>query len=158
MHEAHLSHKHTHTLQQIFQHPPSHNLEWRHVVALVKDSGTVHEEDNGRLTFTINGHTAEFHPGHDKKDVADVQHVLEIRQFLERAGFQKDGTMNHSETASDQGDSVKPAHHSHDQGHTNAEQNRRTEQQIKTQEHEQNERGAFQDGNAQAHQQGNRHQ
>ncbi len=156
MHQTQLNHKHTHTLQQIFQHPASHNLEWHHVVALVRDSGTVHEEDNGHLKFTINGITEVFQPTHDRKEVSDVQQVLDLRHFLERAGFQKDGTIGHPEAISDRVESAHQEQHAHGHGHANAEQNHRAEQQIKTQEHEQNDRSNFQEGNAQAHQQGNR--
>ncbi len=156
MHETQVSHKHTHTLQQIFQHPPSHNLEWHNVVALVKDSGTVHEGDNGSLTFTLNGITGVFRPTHDKKDVSDVQQVLDLRHFLESAGFQKDGVIHLPTRTSDAGSTAEKERHSHDHGNTNADQNRHAEQQIKTQEHEQNERSGFQEGSAQAHQQGNR--
>ena len=156
MHETQLGHKHSHTLQQIFQHPASHNLEWHSVVALVKDSGTVHEDGNGHLTFTVHGITEVFRPAHDKKSVSDVQQVLDIRHFLERAGFQKDGTIGQPEQISDRVETIEKEQHPHDHGHTNAEQNRRAELQIKTQLHEQNERSAFQEGSAQAHQQGNR--
>ena len=156
MQETHMSHKHTHTLQQIFQHPASHNLEWHDVVALVKHSGTVHEEENGHLTFTLNGISEVFHPSRDKKDVSDVQQVLELRRFLERAGFHKDGAITSPEHIAPEEGITETEQHRHDQGHVNAEQNRRTEQQLKTQQHEQNERSAFMDGDAQAHQQGNR--
>lgn len=155
MHEAQLSHKHIHTLQQIFQHPATHNLEWHSVVALVKDNGTVHEEDNGRLTCTLNGITEVFHPVHGKKDISDVQQVMDIRQFLERAGFHKDGKIDQPDHVSGREETALKEQHLHDHGHTNAEQNLRAEQQLKTQEREQNDRSAFQEGSAQAHQQGN---
>ena len=92
MPEAHMSHKHTHTLQQIFQHPPAHHLEWHDVVALVKQTGDVHEQPNGSLKFTLNGVSEVFHPSHGK-DVSDADQVLAIRHFLEKAGFHKDGTI-----------------------------------------------------------------
>ena len=156
MHESHLSHKHSHTLQQIFQHPASHNLEWHDVVALVKDSGIVHEEDNGHLTFTLNGISQVFHPTRDKKDVSDVQQVLDIRHFLESAGFHKDGSIAPPQHTAEHAGVTGNDEHSHDHGRVNAEHNRRAEQQLKIQEHEQNERSAFNEGDAQAHQQGNR--
>jgi len=156
MQEAHLSHKHSHTLQQIFQHPASHNLEWHAVVALVKDSGVVHEEGNGRLTFTLNGITEVFHPSHGKKEVSDAQQVWAIRSFLERAGFHKDGTIAVQESDEVHAANSETEQHSHDHGRVNAEQNQRAEQQLKTQQHEQNDRSAFLAGDAQAHQQGNR--
>ena len=155
MHENQISHKHIHTLQQIFQHPASQNLEWHSVVALVKDSGTAHE-DNGIHTFTLNGVTDTFRPAHDKKELSDVQQLLALRHFLERAGFEKDGTIGRPRQTSDRGDTGEKEQHPRDHGHTHAEQNRRAEQQIKIQQHEQDERDNFQPGDAQAHQQGNK--
>ncbi len=46
--------------------------------------------------------------------------------------------------------------HTDAQSVESAEQNRRAEQQLKQQQSEQNNRSAIQNGNAQAHQQGNR--
>ncbi len=156
MQQAHTSHKHAHTLQQIFQHPATHNLEWHDVVALVRESGTVAEEDNGRLTFTVNGVSADFHPAHGKKTISEVQHILDVRHFLEKAGFHKDGTIAPSEHSAADGGVSENLAHAHNHGRVNAEHNERAEQQLKTQESEQNDRSAFMAGDAQAHQQGNR--
>ena len=154
MQETHLSHKHAHTLQQIFQHPATHNLAWHDVMVFVKQNGTA-QEDNERLTFTLNGISEVFHRSRGK-DVVDVQQVSELQHFLEKAGVKKDGTMAASETAEGQDGIPEHEQHSHDHGHANAEQNQHTEQQLKTQQREQNERSNFPGGNAQAHQQGNR--
>ena len=156
MQQAQTSHKHAHTLQQIFQHPATHNLEWHDVVALVRDSGTVAEEDNGRLTFTVNGVSADFHPAHGKKTISEVQHVLDVRHFLEKAGFHKDGTIAAAEHSDEDSGAEAHSEHAHDHGRVNAEHNRDAEQQLKTQAHEQNDRSGFMAGDAQAHQQGNR--
>ena len=156
MHESQVSHKHAHTVQQIFQHPPSHNLEWHSIVAMVKDSGTVDEGGSGQLTFTLNGITEVFHPAHGKKEVSDPQQVLAVRHFLERAGFHKDGTIGQAAHTADPEDAPEKEQHPHDHGHTNAEQNRRAELQIKAQMQEQLARNAFEEGSAQAHQQGDR--
>ena len=154
MQETHLSHKHTHTLQQIFQHPASHNLAWHDVVVFIKESGTVQEE-SGRLTFTLNGVSEVFHHSHGK-EVADVQQVAELQHFLEKAGIKKDGTIALPEPAAELERLPEQEQHSHDRGHVNAEQNHDAEQQLKTQQHKQDERSDFSGGNAQAHQQGNR--
>jgi len=153
---SHIGHKHAHTLQQVFQHPASHNLQWHDVIALVKESGTVHEEENGRLTCMLNGVSEVFHPSRDKKDVSDVQQVMDIRHFLERAGFKKDGSIAQPNGAEADGAVPQLEHHAHDHGRVNAEQNRHAEQKLKTQEHEQNDRSGFMPGDAQAHQQSNR--
>ncbi len=92
MQETHLSHKNAHTLEQIFQHPASHNLEWRDVVALIKHLGSVQEEENGHLTFTVNGTSEVFHRS-SGKDLSDVQQVLDLRRFLERVRSGKNGAV-----------------------------------------------------------------
>ena len=155
MPDSHMSHKHSHTLQQIFQHPASHNLGWHEVIALVKHSGTVQEEANGHLVCMLNGVSEVFKRSHDK-DVADVQQVLDIRNFLERAGVDKDGSIAVTEHGAAPGGSAEKDHHGHDHGHVNEDHNRHAEQQLKTQQSEQNERSEFQPGDAQSHQQGNR--
>ena len=155
MSEPHLTHKHAHTLHQIFQHPASHNLEWRHVLALVAHSGSVQEEDKGRMTFTLNGISEVFRRSRDK-DVTEVHQVLELRSFLEKAGYTKDGATGPSQHEAAQDSATGMEQHQHDHGQVNAGQNQRTDQQLKTQQNEQNERSAFREGDAQAHQQGNR--
>ena len=155
MTQSHLSHKHAHTLHQIFQQPTSHNLEWRHVVALVEHGGTVLEGDNGHLTLSLNGISEVFHRSRDK-DVTETHQVLELRSFLERAGYESDGSVAPSKHGPAEEGVTEMEQHQHDHGRVNAEQNRRTEQQLKTQQNEQNERSAFLEGDAQAHQQGNR--
>src|SRR5579871_5638594 len=122
MQKIHLNHKHAHTLQQIFQHPPSHNLEWHDVIGLIKEIGTV-QESNGHLTFTLHGLSEEFHPTHDKKDVTDVDQVMRLRHFLERAGIAHDGTITFAVEGISEHDE-----HAHNQGRVNAEQNRDAEQ------------------------------
>jgi hypothetical protein len=43
---AHLSREHERTLHAVFQHPVSHNLEWRHLMSLLEAIGTVTEGHN----------------------------------------------------------------------------------------------------------------
>ena len=156
MHPAHMSHKHAHTFQQVFQHPPTHNLEWHDVLAMIRESGTVHEQENGRLTCTLNGVSADFHPAHGKKTISDIQQVLDVRHFLEKAGFHKDGSIAPAEQTAENEEFDENKEHAHDHGTVNAEHNQRAEQKIKTQESEQNDRSGFMPGDSQAHQQGNR--
>jgi len=89
---THLNNKHAHTLERIFQHPASHNLEWRDVTALFAHLGTVEEKENGHIGVLINGLHEIYHRTAEK-DVSDTQQVLAIRRFLERAGVNKDGTL-----------------------------------------------------------------
>jgi hypothetical protein len=82
---AHLSREHEHTLHAIFQHPVSHNLEWRHLVSLLEAIGTVTEGHNRTYHLTLNGQIhAMQRPPH--KDLADVGELVALRHFLARAG------------------------------------------------------------------------
>lgn len=83
---SHLSRMHLRTLEQVFQHPISHNLEWREVVSLFKALGQVEQEHNNHLKVTLNGETLTFsRPRH--KDVDTEQEILDMRHFLEKVGI-----------------------------------------------------------------------
>jgi hypothetical protein len=81
----HLNDHHRDTLRKIFQHPTSHNIEWRAVLSLLDAVGSVTEQHDGKLAITVGSQTEFFHPG-GKKDL-DVQTVVDIRHLLSSAGF-----------------------------------------------------------------------
>ena len=73
------------TYNTIFQHPISHNLEWRHVHALFRHLCEVEEQQpNGNLKVSRNGQTLVLHPPRTK-DVAETDELLSLRHFLERS-------------------------------------------------------------------------
>jgi hypothetical protein len=72
------------TYNTIFQHPVSHNLEWRHVRALLAALGDIAEEPNGNLKVTRNGQILVLHPPRTK-DVAETDELMAVRHFLERS-------------------------------------------------------------------------
>jgi len=72
------------TYNTIFQHPVSHNLEWRHVHTLFRHLGSVEEEPNGNLKVTRNGESLVLHPPRTK-DVAETEELMALRHFLERS-------------------------------------------------------------------------
>jgi hypothetical protein len=165
-----LSNKHLRTLKHIFQSPASHNLEWKDVTSLIEHLGTVEEQHDGRMKFTMNGGSEVFHRTHDKKDVSDVAQVIDIRRFLVGAGVQPDGTLTHpfyaephtpdehraaEDYAGVPPTATEPEAHRHDHGTANTERNRHADQELKTQQHEQNNRNAFPKGLAQEHTKGN---
>ena len=86
---AHLSNHHRNTLRQIFEHPVSHNIEWRAVVSLLEAVGTTVEQPGGKLDVTI-GTQKEFIEPPAGKDL-DTQTVLDLRRMLSSAGYQPDG-------------------------------------------------------------------
>jgi hypothetical protein len=79
-----LSGSHQRTFDRIFQHPISHNLEWRDVHALLGEWGKVEKEHNGNLRVTRNGQTLVLHPT-SKKDVTEMDEVMALRHFLEKS-------------------------------------------------------------------------
>jgi len=87
---AHLNNHHRNTLRQIFEHPVSHNIEWRNVVSLLEAVATTVEESGGKLDVTI-GTQKEFIEQPAGKDVG-TQTVLDLRRMLSSAGYQPDGT------------------------------------------------------------------
>ena len=81
----HLDNHHRNTLRQIFQHPTSHNIEWRAVTSLLEAIGTVATHHDGKVTVTVGAQNEIFDPP-SGKDV-DVQMVLDLRRLLSSAGY-----------------------------------------------------------------------
>jgi hypothetical protein len=79
-----LSGSHLRTYNSIFQHPVSHNLEWRNVRSLFNQIAEVVEQPNGNLKVTRNGQSMVLHTPRTK-DVAEVEELMELRHFLERS-------------------------------------------------------------------------
>ena len=82
----HLSGRHRDTLQQIFEHPVSHNIEWRAVVSLLEAVGTVSTSHDGKLDVSVGAEKAFLDPPKGK-DI-DAQTVVDLRRMLAAAGFQ----------------------------------------------------------------------
>ena len=82
----HLSNRHRDTLQEIFRHPTSHNIEWRNVVSLLDAVGTVTEHHDGKLTVALGPETEYLEPPAGK-DI-DPQMVVDLRRMLSAAGFE----------------------------------------------------------------------
>ena len=89
MSKPELTSRHRDTVDEIFRHPTSHNIEWRHVISLLEHVGEVSEEHNGKVKVTLGPETETFHrPRH--KDI-DVQMVVDLRRMLTNAGYNPDG-------------------------------------------------------------------
>jgi hypothetical protein len=76
---------HRDTLERIFSHPSSGNVEWRQVKSLLEAVGTVTEEHNGKLRVTLGEEIEVLHPPHGK-DI-DQQMIVDLRRMLRRAGL-----------------------------------------------------------------------
>ena len=73
------------TLDTIYQHPLSHNLEWPDVIALFAKLGTVEHKSNNEFVFAIGGEHHLMRKAHGKNLPADD--VIEFRHMLTRAGW-----------------------------------------------------------------------
>ena len=82
---ADLSNRHRDTLEKIFAHPSSGNIEWREVRSLLDAVGTVIEEHNGKVKVTLGSETEVLQPPRDK-DI-DKQLIVDLRQMLTNAGL-----------------------------------------------------------------------
>jgi hypothetical protein len=101
--DLHLNNHHRDTIEQIFSHPGSSNVEWRRVLSLLEAVGTVTEEHNGRLKVTV-GPETEFLRAPHGKDV-DIQVLVDLRRMLKQAGLAPGGSQATSDERSrDHGD------------------------------------------------------
>jgi hypothetical protein len=82
---ADLNNHHRNTLEEIFTHPTSGNIEWRNVLSLIEAVGTAVEEHNGKLKLTIGSETEVIRPPHGK-DI-DPQLIADLRKMLRAAGY-----------------------------------------------------------------------
>lgn len=73
------------TLDKIYQHPISHNLEWSHVIALFSKLGSVEHKSNNEFVFAIGGEHQLMRKAHGKDLHADD--VVKFRHMLTRAGW-----------------------------------------------------------------------
>jgi hypothetical protein len=80
-----MNHHHQDTLDKIFRHSSSGNIEWRQVLSLLEAIGATSREDNGKLRVTIGPETEVFHPPAGK-DI-DEQMLVDLRRMLRNAGF-----------------------------------------------------------------------
>jgi hypothetical protein len=82
---ADLNNHHRDTVDKIFSHPASGNVEWRQVLSLIEAVGTAVEQHNGKIKVTI-GHETEVMRARRGEDV-DKQTLVDLRRMLDGAGF-----------------------------------------------------------------------
>jgi hypothetical protein len=81
---ADLNNRHRDTLERIFSHPSSGNIEWRQVLSLLEAVGTT-EELNGRFKVTLGPEIEVLQPPRGK-DI-DQQMIVDLRRMLTNAGL-----------------------------------------------------------------------
>jgi hypothetical protein len=84
-----LTSHHRDTVEKIFRHPASGNVEWRQVLSLIEAIGTAEPQHNGTMKVTIGPETETMTPPRDK-DV-DKQTIVDLRRMLDAAGFTPGG-------------------------------------------------------------------
>ncbi len=80
-----LNNHHRDTLLRIFQHPASHNIEWRDVESLIGAVGSIEEHRDGKYRVVI-GSDVQFLERPKHKDI-DLQQVVDLRRMLSAAGY-----------------------------------------------------------------------
>jgi hypothetical protein len=87
-----LNSHHQRTLEQIFQHPVSHNIEWPAVLSLLEGIGSVKESHDGKYVVNL-GSGPETIERPRNKDI-DTQLVVDLRHLLANAGYGPQDTHN----------------------------------------------------------------
>jgi hypothetical protein len=101
---ADLSNHHRDTIEKIFGHPASGNVEWRQVLSLIEAVGTAVKQHNGKVKVTIGPETEVMTPPRGK-DV-DKQTIVDLRRMLEGAGLDPgDSSTRPDDRVRDHGDS-----------------------------------------------------
>jgi hypothetical protein len=80
-----LNNHHRDTLAKIFEHPVSHNVEWRSVLSLLQAAGSVEERHDGKFVVTLGTETEVL--GRPKHKDIDAQEVVDLRRMLRNAGY-----------------------------------------------------------------------
>ena len=80
-----VSGSHRTTLEHIFAHPLSYNVEWHDVVSLLREVAPVNELRDGKLEVAAGDRTFVLERPRDK-DI-DAEELMEVRHVLESLGY-----------------------------------------------------------------------
>ena len=87
--DADVGYHHRDTLEQLFSHSSSDNIEWRKVVSLLDAVGSTRRSHNGKLEVTLGAETETFQPPRGKH--IDEQMLVDLRRMLSNAGYRPRG-------------------------------------------------------------------
>jgi hypothetical protein len=76
------------TLEKIYRHPVSHNIQWHDVLSLLEAVATVDHEHDSRYRVTLGSETETFDA--PRKHDIDEQMVVDLRRMLKGAGIAPD--------------------------------------------------------------------
>jgi hypothetical protein len=76
---------HRATVEKVYQHPVSHNIQWHDVLSLLQSVAQMSEVHDGRFKVTLGTETETLDApsGHD----IDEQMVVDLRRMLKGAGI-----------------------------------------------------------------------
>jgi hypothetical protein len=77
---------HRKTLEKLFTHPTSHNIQWHDVLSLLQAVAEVDETHDGRYKVKLGSESQTF-VAHRGADV-DSQQVVDLRRMLKEAGYE----------------------------------------------------------------------
>jgi len=84
--DSHLSPHHRDTIDRIFSHPSSANVEWREVLALLQSLGAADGASNGKFRITLGPEIRVF-SAPQGKDI-DMPMIVDLRRMLRGAGYE----------------------------------------------------------------------
>ena len=76
---------HRKTVEKLFSHPTSHNIQWHDVLSLLKAVAEVEEAHDGRFRVTLGGEVQTFDA--PRGPDIDTQQVVDLRRMLTEAGY-----------------------------------------------------------------------
>jgi hypothetical protein len=83
-----MGHAHHEIVDRVFAHPMDMNIHWRDIVRMFeKLGGTTEETKHGRLKVHLGGKETTFTIPHHSNTLDSRDELVQIRHFLESAGF-----------------------------------------------------------------------
>ena len=79
---------HRKTVDRLFTHPTSHNIQWHDVLSLLQAVAEVDDVKEGRYRITLGPETQTFDA--PKGTDIDTQMVVDLRRMLKGAGISPD--------------------------------------------------------------------
>jgi hypothetical protein len=83
--EIKLNGHHRVTVEKIYQHPVSHNIQWHDVLSLLQSVAVVDEGHDGRFKVTLGAETETLDA--PRGSDVDEQMVIDLRRMLKGAGI-----------------------------------------------------------------------
>ncbi len=76
---------HRKTVEKLFAHPTSHNIQWHDVLSLLESVAEVEEPHDGRFLVSLGRRDPDIR--RPRGSDVDTQQVVDLRRMLKAAGF-----------------------------------------------------------------------